>query len=58
MSTSGELQPGAYGVAAPVLGVPGLEASVGVVALAPLDPEVVGEQVLAAASAVATALAP
>ncbi|MFF3864359.1 IclR family transcriptional regulator [Micromonospora sp. NPDC001898] len=58
VGTSGELQPGAYGVAAPVLGVPGLEASVGVVALAPLDPEVVGEQVLAAASAVATALAP
>ncbi|MER5701151.1 helix-turn-helix domain-containing protein [Micromonospora sp. NPDC002296] len=57
VGTSGELQPGAYGVAAPVLGVPGLEASVGVVALAPLDPEVVGGQVLAAATAVATALA-
>ncbi|MDI5944007.1 IclR family transcriptional regulator, partial [Micromonospora sp. DH15] len=58
VSTSGELQPGAYGVAAPVLGVPGLEASVGVVALAPLDPESVGEQVLAAAAAISAALAP
>ncbi|MGC5029153.1 IclR family transcriptional regulator [Micromonospora sp. DT229] len=56
VSTVGELQPGAYGVAAPVLGVPGLEASVGVVALAPLDTEAVGAQVLAAATAIATAL--
>ncbi|WP_229400974.1 IclR family transcriptional regulator [Micromonospora okii] len=58
VASSGELQPGAHGVAAPVLGVPGLEASVGVVALTPLDPEVVGEQVLAAARAIATALSP
>nr|WP_212808761.1 helix-turn-helix domain-containing protein [Micromonospora endophytica] len=56
VNTVGELQPGAYGVAAPVLGVPGLEASVGVVALAPLDAETVGAQVLAAATAIATAL--
>ncbi|SDY10284.1 IclR helix-turn-helix domain-containing protein [Micromonospora pattaloongensis] len=56
VATSGELQPGAYGVAAPVLGVEGLEASVGVVALAPLDVTVVGPQVLAAAAAVADAL--
>lgn len=56
VATSGELQAGAYGVAAPVLGVPGLEASVGVVALAPLDPAAVGEQVLAAATAIARAL--
>jgi DNA-binding transcriptional ArsR family regulator len=56
VSTSGELQSGAYGVAAPVLGVPGLEASVGVVALAPLDADAVGEQVLAAATAIARAL--
>src|SRR4051812_8250645 len=40
VATSGELQPGAFGVAAPVLGVEGLEASVGVVALAPLESEV------------------
>ncbi|MEV6811505.1 helix-turn-helix domain-containing protein [Micromonospora sp. NPDC051296] len=56
VSTAGELQPGAYGVAAPVLGVPGLEASVGVVALAPLDAEAVSAQVLAAATAIADAL--
>ncbi|MEU5789278.1 helix-turn-helix domain-containing protein [Micromonospora purpureochromogenes] len=56
VSTVGELQPGAYGVAAPVLGVPGLEASVGVVALAPLDPDTVGAQVLAAAQSIAAAL--
>ncbi|PWR12054.1 IclR family transcriptional regulator, partial [Micromonospora sicca] len=56
VSTSGELQSGAYGVAAPVLGVPGLEASVGVVSLAPLDVEVVGPQVTTAATTIATAL--
>lgn len=54
--TAGELQPGAYGVAAPVLGVPGLEASVGVVALSELDADVVGARVVRAASAVAAAL--
>ena len=54
--TEGELQAGAHGVAAPVLGVDGLEASVGVVALAPLDPAVVGPAVSAAAAAVARAL--
>jgi DNA-binding IclR family transcriptional regulator len=57
VATSGELQPGAYGVAAPVLGVEGLEASVGVVALAPLDVAAVGQRVVATASAVAGALA-
>ncbi|GAB3149117.1 helix-turn-helix domain-containing protein [Micromonospora sonneratiae] len=56
VATSGELQPGAYGVAAPVLGVPGLEASVGVVALAPLDVATIGQQVLVAANAVCRAL--
>ncbi|MEU3454070.1 helix-turn-helix domain-containing protein [Micromonospora sp. NPDC006766] len=56
VSTRGELQSGAYGVAAPVLGVPGLEASVGVVSLAPLDVAVVGAQVSAAAAAITTAL--
>jgi DNA-binding IclR family transcriptional regulator len=56
VATSGELQPGAYGVAAPVLGLEGLEASVGVVAMSPLDPDVIGPQVLTAASAVARAL--
>ncbi|MGW4462458.1 helix-turn-helix domain-containing protein [Micromonospora sp. NPDC004704] len=57
VATTGELQPGAYGVAAPVLGVPGLEASVGVVALAPLDVLTVGEQVRTAAHAIGRALA-
>ncbi|HWG99489.1 MAG TPA: helix-turn-helix domain-containing protein [Pilimelia sp.] len=56
VATSGELQAGAYGVAAAVLGVDGLEASVGVVALAPLDPAAIGAEVLAAAAAVARAL--
>ncbi|MGC4771530.1 IclR family transcriptional regulator [Micromonospora sp. DT44] len=56
VSSSGELESGAYGVAAPVLGVPGLEASVGVVALAPLDVALVGPQVQAAATAVAAIL--
>ncbi|WP_211349623.1 IclR family transcriptional regulator [Micromonospora pisi] len=57
VASSGELQPGAYGVAAPVLGVPGLEASVGVVALAPLAVSTVGEQVSTAARAIGQALA-
>ena len=71
MITEGELQAEASGVAAPVLGVAGLEASVGVVALgrlrlmgtdsgiaqpAALDPAVVGPRVVAAAAAVAAAL--
>ncbi|HKE63225.1 MAG TPA: helix-turn-helix domain-containing protein [Micromonosporaceae bacterium] len=55
-ATSGELQSGAHGIAAPVLGVEDLEASVGVIALAPLDAERVGPAVLAAAAAIATAL--
>ncbi len=55
-SSTGELESGAHGIAAPVLGVDGLEASVGVIALAPLDPEVVGPEVLAAAAALAAAL--
>lgn len=54
--SEGELQPGAHGVAAPVLGVEGLEASVGVVALAPLDPQTVGPRVVTAAAEVARAL--
>ncbi|GAA1330832.1 IclR family transcriptional regulator [Saccharothrix algeriensis] len=54
--STGELQPGAFGVAAPVRGVPGLRASVGVVALEKLDGDVVGPQVLRAAQEVAEAL--
>ncbi|HET6212191.1 MAG TPA: helix-turn-helix domain-containing protein [Micromonosporaceae bacterium] len=56
VATAGELQPGAYGIAAPVPGVEGLEASVGVVALAPLDADEVGPAVVAAAAGVARAL--
>lgn len=54
--TAGELQPGARGVAAPVLGVDGLEASVGIVTLGELDPEEVGPVVRAAAAEVARLL--
>ncbi|KAA1394355.1 IclR family transcriptional regulator [Aeromicrobium ginsengisoli] len=56
-STSGELQPGAAGLAAPVRGVPGLEASVGIVSLHDIDAKTVEPLVLAAAQAVAEALA-
>jgi DNA-binding IclR family transcriptional regulator len=55
-TTAGELQPGAFGIAAPVRGVEGLEASVGVVALSPLDPDVVGPAVVATAADIARAL--
>jgi DNA-binding IclR family transcriptional regulator len=54
--SEGELEPGAHGVAAPVLGVDGVEASVGVVALVPLDVAVVAPAVSAAAAALARAL--
>lgn len=56
VSTEGELQPGAYGLAAPVVGVPGLAASVGVVTLGVLDAGRVGPRVLASAAEVAAAL--
>jgi DNA-binding IclR family transcriptional regulator len=56
LATTGELQSGASGIAAPVRGVPGLRASVGVVSFQALDGDVVGPEVLAAAAAVATAL--
>lgn len=54
--TAGELQPGARGLAAPVLGVDGLEASVGVVTLGDLDPDEAGPRVAAAAAEVARRL--
>jgi DNA-binding IclR family transcriptional regulator len=56
IATTGELQTGAHGIAAPVRGVPGLRASVGVVTFEPLDADVVGPQVINAAAAVANAL--
>ncbi|MFV2009364.1 MULTISPECIES: helix-turn-helix domain-containing protein [unclassified Micromonospora] len=57
VTSSGELQPGAYGVAAPVLGVPGMEASVGVVAMGALDVSAISVQVQATAEAVSQLLA-
>ncbi|CAL99490.1 DNA-binding IclR family transcriptional regulator [Saccharopolyspora erythraea NRRL 2338] len=56
VSSTGELQSGAFGVAAPVRGVPGLRASVGIVALVPVSPEEIGPLVLETAEAVAAAL--
>lgn len=56
IATQGELQPGAHGVSAPVRGVPGLRASVGVVALQQLDGAKVGPLVVSAARSVAAAL--
>lgn len=56
VASQGELQPGASGVAAPLLGVSGLAASVGVVALGELDVTLVGDTVVAAAHEVAARL--
>jgi len=54
--TTGELQTGASGVAAPVYGVEGLDASVGIVTLGELDVDAIGPKVADAADAVARAL--
>lgn len=54
--TESELQSGAYGIAAPVLGVAGLEASVGVVSLIGLDPDNLGPLVVSAASNISVRL--
>lgn len=54
--TSGELQSGAYGIAAPILGVAGLDASVGVVAMHAL-PDGTGAAVVATAATLSTRLA-
>jgi DNA-binding IclR family transcriptional regulator len=54
--THGELEAGASGAAAPLLGVPGIEGSVGVVMLADSVPERVGARVVEAATEVADAL--
>lgn len=55
-TSSGELEVGAHGVAAPVRGVPGLVASVGVVTLQPIDADEVGPQVVTAAAGLAELL--
>jgi DNA-binding IclR family transcriptional regulator len=49
VATEGELQAGAFGLAAPILDLPGVEASVGVVALSNLDAEKAGPHLVAAA---------
>ncbi|WP_274559099.1 IclR family transcriptional regulator [Streptomyces spiramyceticus] len=54
--THGELEAGASGAAAPLVGVTGLEGSVGVVMLADTIPERVGPRVVDAAREVADAL--
>src|SRR5688500_12858612 len=54
--TTGELQVGARGLAAPVRGVEGLEASVGVVTIGDFDLDLVGPRVSAAARQVASRL--
>jgi DNA-binding IclR family transcriptional regulator len=54
--THGELEAGAGGAAAPVLGVTGIEGSVGVVMLTDSVPQKVGERVVRAAQEVADAL--
>ncbi|GAA2989765.1 helix-turn-helix domain-containing protein [Actinokineospora diospyrosa] len=56
LGSVGELQPGAYGIAAPVRGVLDLRASVGVVTFEPLDGMVVGPKVVAAAAVIAESL--
>ncbi|MGW1680475.1 IclR family transcriptional regulator [Saccharopolyspora sp. NPDC002376] len=56
LASSGDLQPGAFAVAAPVRGVPGLRASVGLVSLQPLEPEEIGPLVVETAESVAEAL--
>ncbi|GAA4543053.1 IclR family transcriptional regulator [Amycolatopsis samaneae] len=55
-TSSGELEAGASGVAAPVRGVPGLRASVGVVSLEPLTAADIGPRVVAAAARLAEIL--
>lgn len=56
VTTTGELQTGARGLAAPVRDVEGLEASVGIVTLGVLDEATVAPQVVAAADEVASLL--
>lgn len=54
--TAGELQPGARGLAAPLLGLEGLEASVGIVTLGDLDVDEVGVRVVDAARRLSASL--
>ncbi len=54
--TTGDGPQGAYGLAVPIPGVPGLEASVGVLALRELPEQEVGQRVARAAGEIARAL--
>jgi DNA-binding IclR family transcriptional regulator len=56
-SSAGELQPGAFGIAAPIL-VTGREAfaSIGVISLTPLDAAVVATRLCSAPQAIATVM--
>lgn len=56
LATSGELQPGAHGIAAPVIGVSDLRASVGVITLGELAVAEVGKRVVRAADEIRAAL--
>ncbi|GAB3578739.1 IclR family transcriptional regulator [Calidifontibacter terrae] len=56
VGSDGELQPGAHGLAAPVLGVVGLEASVGLVAMSAFDEKAIGPALVAACERIAEAL--
>lgn len=57
VATQGELQSGAHGLSAPVRGVQGLDASVGIITLGqPVDESVVAPRVVAAADEVARRL--
>lgn len=56
VASAGELQRGARGVAAPVRGIDGIDASIGIVSLHDLDVDEVGPMVVRAAAAVARAL--
>lgn len=55
-TSSGELESGASGVAAPIKGIPDLRASIGVISLEPLAADVVGPHVVATAENVAKTL--
>jgi DNA-binding IclR family transcriptional regulator len=55
-ASESELQPGAHGLAAPVLDVVGLEASVGVVAFTAFDPAEAAPRVVRAAAEIAAGL--
>lgn len=56
VSTVGELQYGAHGMAAPIIGVPGLEASVGVVSPHQFESAIAGPRLVTAAGRIAASL--